>query len=280
MRFVQDIADSALTPELVFTLHRTVTEGTIDDPGKAGRFRTDSDDIIIEDGRGNVLHVPPRADELEDRLAALCEFANERSSETFTHPVVRAIILHFMLGYDHPFVDGNGRTARALFYWSMLSQGYWLAEYISISRILKKAPAQYSRAFIYTETDANDLTYFILYQLDIMRRAIDDLRKHLNRKITEVRQVEALLRGSVDLKHRQLALLSHALKHPGTRYTIQSHRRSHNIVYETARTDLLDLAARGLVQQRKSGRSYVFYAPSNLRTLLETGGWVGAGRER
>ena len=268
MRLVHRHARDPLTPALVFELHRTVTEGTIDDPDKAGRFRTSMDNIIVEDGTGNLLHVPPPASELPSRLDALCQFANERSEDTFTHPVVRAIILHFMMGYDHPFVDGNGRTARALFYWSLLSQGYWLAEYISISTILRKAPGQYSRSFMYTETDDNDLTYFILYQLEVMTRALDQLQRYLRRKINELRQVEALLRQSADLNHRQLALISHALKHPDARYTIQSHRRSHNVVYETARTDLLDLAARGLLRQRRVGRAYVFAVPADLPALL------------
>jgi hypothetical protein len=74
------------------------------------------------------------------------------------HPVLRAILLHFMIGYDHPFADGNGRTARALFYWSMARSGYWLMEYTSISHILRKAPARYMRAYLHTETDKNDTT--------------------------------------------------------------------------------------------------------------------------
>ena len=41
-------------------------------------------------------------------------FANAQSSP-FVHPVVKAMALHFAIGFIHPFVDGNGRTARALF---------------------------------------------------------------------------------------------------------------------------------------------------------------------
>jgi len=268
MRFVQQHAQQRLTPELVFALHRTVSDNTLDDPQKAGRFRSDSDNVIVEDGLRNVLHVPPAAKELPSRLKTLCAFANERSTATFMHPVVRAIILHFIMGYDHPFVDGNGRTARALFYWSMLSQGYWLTEYLSISRILRKAPGQYSRAFVYSETDDNDLTYFAIYQLQVIRRAIVDLQRYLRRKISELRQIESLLRSSDDLNHRQLALLTHALKHPGAKYTILSHQVSHNIVYDTARTDLLGLATRGFLQQRKSGRAYLFTAPTDLSGRL------------
>lgn len=61
-------------------------------------------------------------------MTAMCAFPNGHLPDTFIHPAIRAIILHFWLGYDHPFVDGNGRTARALFYWAMLRQNYSLFE--------------------------------------------------------------------------------------------------------------------------------------------------------
>ncbi|MEX1182067.1 MAG: Fic family protein, partial [Gemmatimonadota bacterium] len=272
MRFVQEHAARPLTPAMIFTLHRIVTDQTLDDPSKAGRFRDASDNVIVEDGFGNVLHVPPPAVQLPARLDAMCRFAAEDPIDDFMHPVVRALILHFWIGFDHPFVDGNGRTARALFYWSMLGQGYWLAEYVSISRILRTAPGQYSRSFAYSESDGNDLTYFLLHQLQVFRRGITELREYLSRKMAEVRHVEALLRTSAAFNHRQLALLSHALKHPGHRYTIQSHQQSHNVAYQTARTDLLDLAARTLLIQRKAGKAFTFTSPADLSVRLERAG--------
>lgn len=269
MQFVRENSSTPLTPEFVLELHRMLVEDTLDDPAKAGCFREEGDQIQVEDEIGTVLHIPPNVRELPDRLEALCQFANERDSDEFLHPVARAVFLHFQLAYDHPFFDGNGRTARALFYWSMLSQGYWLAEYLSISSILKKAPSQYARSFLFTETDSNDLTYFLDYQLGIVRRAMDDLQDYLTRKIGEIAKVEALLKRSTEFNHRQLAVLGHALRHPGARYTIKSHQRSHNVVYDTARTDLLDLADLDLLLQRKRGRSYEFAAPSDLHRRLE-----------
>jgi Fic family protein len=268
MQFVQKHAERPLSREMILELHRVVTKGTLNED-EVGTTRGSEDRIVIQDSAGNLLHTPPTASELPSRLDAMCAFANAKVDDTFVHPVVRAIILHFWIGYDHPFVDGNGRTARALFYWSMLSRRYWLAEYITISRIIKKAPGQYSRAFLYTETDDNDLTYFIEYQLSVILRAIEELQAYLRRKMQEIRQVEALLRRSVGLNHRQLAVLSHALKHPGMRYTIQSHRRSHDVVYQTARTDLLNLSERDLLTVRKMGKSYVFSAPSDLSERLQ-----------
>ena len=52
---------------------------------------------------------------------------------------MRAILLHFWLAYDDPFLDGNGRTARILFFWLLRKHGYWLAEYLSISLSLPPA---------------------------------------------------------------------------------------------------------------------------------------------
>lgn len=271
MQFVQERVHEPLSPDFVHELHRMLTADTLDDPGKAGRFREDDDQIQIEDEVGTVLHVPPESAELPERLERLCAFANDRPEGAFLHPVVRAVILHFQLGFDHPFVDGNGRTARALFYWSMLSQGYWLAEYLSISRILRKAPSRYARSFLHTETDGNDLTYFLDYHLSVVRRAIDDLRTYLARKIQEVARVESLLKRSTEFNHRQLAILGHALRHPGARYTIRSHQRSHRVVYDTARTDLLALADRALLLQRKRRNTYEFIAPSDLHDRLQRG---------
>ena len=88
---------------------------------------------------------------------------------------MRAILLHFVLAYDHPFADGNGRTARALFYWSMLRSGYWLTQYLTISSILRGAPARYARSYLHVETDNGDVTYFVLHQLDVIERAIASL---------------------------------------------------------------------------------------------------------
>lgn len=180
------------------------------------------------------------------------------------HPAVRAIILHFWLAYDHPFVDGNGRTARALFYWSMLRSGYWLFEFISISAILHKAPVQYGRSFLHTETDDNDLTYFLIAQIEVISQALDELHRYIERKAEAEQDIQALAL----FNHRQVALIRHALSNPGQRYTIASHQQSHAVAYQTARTDLLDLAERGVLEMGKKGRALIFAGPADVAERL------------
>jgi len=274
MQFIRELRDQPLTAKIVLELQRILTQGAIDDPGAAGRFRRPDEQIVVMDPIvGTVLHTPPPAVELPGRMEAMCAFANERDEKAFMHPVIRAIVLHLWLAYDHPFVDGNGRTARALFYWAMATQAYWLCEFISISRILKKAPSAYSRAFLYTETDDNDATYFILYQLRVVAQAIESLHLYLERKSRELQGVNEMIRRSRvirdELNHRQLAVVNHAMKHPFATYTIDSHRRAHGISYQTARTDLLGLASHDLLDSGKSGRAFAFTAPPDLQERLK-----------
>lgn len=270
MERIREIADQDMTVKMILELHRIVTDNTLDDPRTAGRFRISSERVVVEDTvTGDILHNPPHADELDRRIAALCEFANAKNTKEFIHPVLRAIIIHFWLSYDHPFVDGNGRTARVLFYWAMLHSKYWLFEFISISEYLLKAPVEYAKSFLYTETDDNDLNYFILHQLKIIHRSLNSLYKHIQKKTEENRAFEKRLKILHLLNHRQENLILHALKHPGARYTIQGHRSSHRIAYDTARNDLLDLEKQGFLLREKEGNAYVFFASPNLSALVE-----------
>jgi Fic family protein len=233
IQFMREVGDE-LTTDTIFELHRIVTDGTLDDPSAAGRAQTpDEVRVAVYDRNSQqLLHKPPPADQLPERLQALCNFANADSdSDPFIHPALRAILLHFWLAYDHPFEDGNGRTARALFYWFMRTRGYWLVDYLSVSRILADAPAKYARAFLYVE-----------------------------------RLMQA---GSARLNHRQLALLSHAVRNPGFEYTFHSHSSSHGVTHETARNDLVPLLEMGLLERRRTGRQYLFTPSSELAQRLK-----------
>ena len=268
MQQIVQLKKEPLSKELVFRIHRMITAETLDNSTEAGRFRQQSADIRVADNYNITYHIPPPAEQLDERMTLMCDFANGSSPDFFVHPVIRSIILHFWLAYDHPFTDGNGRTARALFYWSMLRHRYWIFEYISISQIILKAPIKYGRAFLYTETDDNDLTYFILYHLNVIQRAVKALHDYINMKIREMREIEASLRGVTLFNHRQRALVGHALRHPQQIYTIQSHQTSHGVVYETSRRDLMELHERGLLSKWKSGKTWLFMPTEDLEERL------------
>jgi len=263
MEWIRDRKTEVLTPAFVLELHRIITDGTLEDPGASGRLRRADEPIGVYDADGELVHDPPPAESLPERMKTMCTFATGKLDQGFVHPVVRSILLHFWLAFDHPFIDGNGRTARALFYWAMLREGYWLTEFLSISRLLKRSPAKYARAYVHVET-TNDVTYFVIHQLKVLRQAIDDLTVYLKRKTREIREAEAILKDAAELNHRQIAMVAHALRHPTDELTIESHRRSHGVAYDTARKDLLDLVARGWFTHHKRGNAFVFRPVGDL----------------
>ncbi len=269
---IRELRSEPLSPELVIDLHARMTEGTLDGDPEPPHLRTAGDGVAVYDeATGELLHRPPPPEELAGRVQAMCDFANASDEAEFVHPVVRAILLYFWLAYDHPFVDGNGRTARALFYWSMLRSGYWLGEFVSISRVIRMAPVQYARSFLDVETDAGDVTYFLDAQLRVLERAMAELNAYLERKTRETTRTRRLLRSpSVRgrLNHRQIALLGHALRHPGADYTVQSHASSHGVTLQTSRTDLTGLEGSGLLERTKIGRAFHFVPATDLRTRL------------
>ena len=267
---VTELINTPLTPDLVCEIHRIVTEGTLDNPAAVGALQTDdAGRVAVWGNQGELLHRPPAVAELPERLERLCKFANGLTEEGYVPPVLRSIAIHFMFGYDHYFEDGNGRTARALFYWSMLRQGYWLAEFLTISRILKKAPAQYARSFLLTEQDEGDLTHFFSYQLDVLSRAITELYEYLAKKTEDLRTIQNNIRALPgEFNYRQLALLEHAIRTPDAIYSAHSQAMSNKTSLETARQDLSALEKRGFLERRKSGKRFVWVAVRDLAAKL------------
>lgn len=270
IRLLRDRINRPLSIELMHEIQESMTRDTLEDPNDAGRFRTEEDPVQVIDTRdGEVVFDPPPAHQLELRLEKLIQFANaDGATEPFIHPLVRAIILHFWLAYEHPYVDGNGRTARALFYWSMLKSGYWLFKFLTISRIIVAHPMRYYRSFLHSENDDNDLTYFLMNQLAVTKQALADLHSRL-REMRDQQQRMHAVRLAGKLNDRQKALIDHALRHPTQIYIIESHQTSQAVSYETARSDLLNLAAHGLLVEVGGRRPRQFAPAQDLQKRLQ-----------
>ena len=269
MRLVEQWANDGepIDLEHILALHRTVTDGTLSDDRDAGRLQQPGEQrVFVVSASGKVVHRPPPAEELPERLQRLCAFADPEGDE-YIHPLVRAILLHFAIGYDHPFVDGNGRTARALFYWSLLRNGWWLAPYLPISHFLLKAPAKYSRAYQYVTSDGNDVTHFLLHQLDVIERATELLQQDLQAQAVATRELVAQL-AEGGFNERQLTIIESALAQPSRIFTIAQQRNEHRVSYWAARADLQDLAERGYLDRERSGKKFVFRPTPDLHDRI------------
>lgn len=246
---ILQIKSEPISMDLLLDIHKLVTTNTLHSDKEEG-FLRDNDEIkVIDTLDGSVVHTPPSIEEVPQLLNDLFSFFNNDDPKLFIHPIVKACVIHFMIGFIHPFTDGNGRTARALFYYYLLKKEYWLIEYLSISRLILKSKASYAMAFLYSETDDNDLTYFITYKLRTMTLAFEELRNYIKRKNDEKKQITELL-GFDGLSYRQALILEWYRQEEGLLLSVSETEKRLGVSYMTARGDLNELVLKGYLQVR------------------------------
>ena len=240
--------DKVLTMDVLLEIHQNISEHTLDNPADEGRLRNTDDIYVMDAINGEIAHTPPSYTEIDSILQDVFTFANEDNPKRFIHPIVKGIILHFMIAWIHPFVDGNGRTARSLVYWYLLKKGYWLTEYLSISRIIYKNKKRYERMFLYTEADDKDMTYFILYNLQVMKKAYEDLKLYLARKQEERKSI--LMYNDIDgINARQMRILRLLDEAPSSILLPQEVASRFGVSERTARNDLQTLTDMGKLKK-------------------------------
>lgn len=259
IQFIIAHKNEPLTEDLLLHIHRLMTENTMLSPDNAGRFRTNND-VVVENGiTHETVHTPPSYDEIPQFINDLCLFFNQNDDKQFIHPIIRGIIIHFMISYIHPFADGNGRTARAMFYWYMLRKGYWLTEYLSISRVIAKSKKSYEKAFLYAEADQMDIGYFVAYNLRVLEQSFQQLQNYIKRKQSEKNDALILMQIG-DINERQAQIIKHFDTSPNAMLTIKDIQTKFMISPTTAKADVTRLVERGILAEialNKIKRGYI-----------------------
>lgn len=263
IRYLVDNKDLAFSVDVLKDIHRSIANKTLDNSEYEGKFRTDNSIYVMDNITGEIAHTPPDVAEIEGLLNGVCDFANESTSDPFIHPIIKGIIIHFMLAFIHPFVDGNGRTSRSLVYWYLLKNGYWMTEYLSISRVIYKSKAQYEKAFLYTESDGFDLSYFINYNLVALKKAYEDLKVYLQKKIKE-QQDFYTFRGFSNINERQAQLIRILKEKPTSFFTAKELTTRFNVTPKTARADLQHLVELKLMVESPVNRRTIGYIKSDI----------------
>jgi len=255
---------------LIFELHEMITHNTIK-KNEQGKLRKDEDNIVVSDKKySNIIyHQPPKISFVKNELESFIKFANDQLDEPFIHPVLKAIMLHFWIGYLHPFVDGNGRLARLMFYWYLLKKDYWAFSYLPISKAIKKSPVQYGNAYIYSEQDDLDLTYFIDYNIRKIKSAISDFEEYLERKSKENLEMNKFSKAKYNLNERQIQLLQYFYGDKYEKTSFRIHMNIYQIAKRTAIKDLKDLEKLGFIVSEKRGRNVYYYATDKIKGLFE-----------
>ena len=254
----------ALSLDLLLDFHQNGVEDIDDEKYHPGVFRA-SDDIVVVNAKNETLHTPPPVKGLEKRLEKLIAWTNDSHDDVdrkdYIHPLIKAIVLHFVVGYEHPFRDGNGRVSRSLFYWFMFRSNFAAFRYIAISVLLKKAPMQYGKSYLKTETDEMDLTYFVDYQCSVILRAITTFRNNYQTTLKEIEIFDQWLWDSglyKRLSQRQRVVFNVAKAISTHSFTTQEVQEHFECSYNTAAKILNGLVDLNLFKKEKVGRRWIF----------------------
>ncbi|MBO7204958.1 MAG: Fic family protein [Candidatus Methanomethylophilaceae archaeon] len=248
MQLLKEHLNEPLSSELIKEIHMTITDGLMEDPNSSGRFRTD-DSVAVRDVYEDITyHIPVRHETVPAMIDDLCRYVNDEKE--FVHPIIKGIIIHYILAYIHPFLDGNGRVSRALFYWYCLKRGYSMMEYLSLSKVIKNHRQRYDMAYLLSETDDDDITYFILYNLRMISEAIDVFDSYLRKKMKEQEDSKKGLE-QYGLSFRQSQIVKDMM-HDGEPISQYELSVKYQTSVPTIRRDLIKLMDVGLV--RTSGK--------------------------
>ncbi|MEA3559968.1 MAG: Fic family protein, partial [Candidatus Thermoplasmatota archaeon] len=274
IKMILDLKDDDLTSEMILEIHDSMTSGTLENGRFEGRYRDNNEIVVMDNTTGEVVHCPPDHERLSELIRDLCLFVNTRhdgkEGRDFIHPIIKASIIHFLIGYLHPFEDGNGRCARALFYWFMLKSDYRLMEYMSISRTIKASPSGYARAYLFSEKDENDIGYFIMFKTRVIEKALDDLISYIERNTTRKNNIPfSTALAKCGFNNRQAYILEKMKENENRTFTIKEVRNIFNVVHQTARTDLQDLIDRKLIEREQAGRRFIYFTSGKFKKKLE-----------
>jgi len=253
----------------LFELHSLITNKTIPNSERM-RLRNDSDEIVVKDKKDPsiVYHIPPKEAFLEKELVSLLSFMNDETGGAFIHPVIKAILVHFWVGYLHPFTDGNGRLARLLFYWYLLSKGYWAFSYLPISVIIKNSSKEYQKAFVYSEQDDSNLTYFIDYKIRKIQLAMKKFEEYYENKSRENSRMNLTAKQDYNLNGRQIQLLQYLYSNKDEHTSYKMYKNIYKISNMTVVKDLKSLQKLGFIESERKGRNVYYSGTGKIGELF------------
>ena len=239
---IEQWLDRELSEDFIKEIHKVIVDNILPED-ECGEYRKDEHKIVISNPvTDKVFHRPKKKSEMVKDMKLLFDFANDDNTDDYIHPVIRGIILHFWIGYLHPFTDGNGRLARLLFYWYMMKQGYRVFQYISISNVIKDSKTNYRDAYLNSEQeDELDVGYFVQYMLKVILLSIEKFERYLSKKKEGEDITRRILEKKGEFNDRQINIVYFLAKKQRRIMDIESHKQKFGLSYEMARRDFIPL---------------------------------------
>ncbi len=256
MRFIKRNSTYPVSNRLILKIHEIVSRNTLegDDANFCGKFRDDK--VYIGEHEG-ITHT--KIEETLNEVIALIS-----GHPRFIHGLIKGILFHYFIAYIHPFFDGNGRTARTLFYFKMIKNDLKFVELLSISANLKEHGKRYERSFELVKEHDLDMTFFIDFCLDSLIAALEEVEIKVNYLMNF-----SSLESSMGINPNQVSLLQRMALNKYRPFTIEEYAKDIGKSREIARRELKGLLKKGLLKEEKKGKKFFYLIEDKkLKELL------------
>ncbi|MDO8619629.1 MAG: Fic family protein [Candidatus Daviesbacteria bacterium] len=222
LRFIDGIANSVvsgvpyyITIDTILEIHRLTTEKIL--PVEAtGTFRAHQ--VVVKNSKtGQVSYTPPVAVEVPYLVEDLVNWIVSDESKEI-HPVLKAGIVHYELSRIHPFVDGNGRVARAVATLVMFLEGYDIRKFFSLEEHFDGDPMSYYLTLqavsnqLVIDTHERDLTPWLQYFTEVVAIELNRIKERV-RRISMDASIKDKLGEQVPLNERQMMIMEYLHRH-------------------------------------------------------------------
>ncbi|MBD3250622.1 MAG: DeoR family transcriptional regulator [Candidatus Pacebacteria bacterium] len=247
-----DEQDNELSPELLSEktlkhLHALTMQELLNQE-EVGSYRKKQ--VIVRgagESQGKVVFRPPVSVEVPYLVEDFFEWLNHPLTQN-VHPIFRAAITHYQLVFIHPFVEGNGRTARAFATLVLYGSGYDFKKFFSLEEYFDSNVEQYYRALQSVQQSENsDLSYWLEYFCYGLALEIEKVKNQVE-KLSKDLKLKKELGQQVALSERQIILLE-LLQTQGEITSTDAQEVLPNVSVDTVLRDLKDLIEKGVVKK-------------------------------
>jgi len=242
-----------VTEKSILRMHRDITKRTLENIEHEGNYR----EIQVYVGNritGEVTFMPPTPHDVPMLMGGLIEWLNSDDSYGLS-PVLVAGIAHYEFVRIHPFVDGNGRTARALATLILHLKEFDIKRFFALDDYYDGDRMAYYAALRSVDQKTLDLTGWIEYFTDGVHISISKVREAVLRLSLEKHKKE--VRGQIALTERQMKIIEHIQRNG--RITTGETAKMFNITRQAALKELSRLVELKVVRPEGRGRG-AYYA--------------------
>lgn len=245
----RDITEDAIKHIHELTVHRLLPEETIGDYRKA--------QVVVKNSQtGEITFRPPPAIEVPFLMNSFLEWMNNTVNDS--HPILRAGMTHYEIVRIHPFLDGNGRVARAAATLVLFKNGYDIKRFFSLEEYYDREPIHYYEALQSVGKLDGNLTSWLEYFTEGLAIELTRIKEKVKSLSTDLKLKKSLGGQQLALTERQIKIVEY-IQENGFLQNKAYFELFPMISEDTVLRELKDLLQKGIVKKEGTtkGARYV-----------------------